>query len=156
MEEIDVAYYLVHSMSAGSSDFRQRDVHAARNFAVAARGAGVRRIIYLGGLASEASHVSAHLRSRHETGEVLREFGPPVTEFRAGIIVGNGSVSFELVRYLTERLPVMICPRWVVTATQPIATDDALDYLAAALDCSESIGKVVEIGGATVEDTTAV
>jgi uncharacterized protein YbjT (DUF2867 family) len=151
MEGIDVAYYLVHSMSAGSSDFRQRDVHAARNFAVAAREAGVRRIIYLGGLASENSHVSAHLRSRHETGEVLREFGPAMTEFRAGIIVGNGSVSFELVRYLTERLPVMICPRWVVTATQPIAIDDTLDYLAAALDCPESIGKVVEIGGATVE-----
>ena len=91
------------------------------------------RIIYLGGLASETSEISQHLKSRHETGEALRSFGPPVTEFRAGIIVGNGSVSFELIRYLTERLPIMICPRWVITKSQPIAIDDVLDYLLAAL-----------------------
>jgi len=133
VQGVKVAYYLIHSMSASDGDFQHRDWLAAHNFAVAAREAGVSRIIYLGALASENSHLSAHLKSRHETGEALRSFGPPVTEFRARILVGNGSVSFELVRYLTERLLVMICPRWVVTATQPIAIDDALDYLVAAL-----------------------
>ena len=151
MRGIDVAYYLIHSMSASGGDFQQRDLQAARNFALAARQAGVSRIIYLGGLASATSEMSQHLKSRHETGEALRNFGPPVTEFRAGIIVGNGSVSFELIRYLTERLPIMICPRWVITLTQPIAIDDVLDYLLAALQASESAGQVIEIGGATVE-----
>jgi uncharacterized protein YbjT (DUF2867 family) len=151
MRGIDVAYYLIHSMSAPGGDFQQRDLNAAHNFALAARQAGVSRIIYLGGLASESPEMSQHLKSRHETGEVLRNFGPPVTEFRAGIIVGNGSVSFELIRYLTERLPIMICPRWVITRTQPIAIDDVLDYLLAALESSESAGQVIEIGGAAVE-----
>lgn len=150
MKGVDVAYYLIHSMS-GPGDFQERDRRAARNFAIAAREAGVGRIIYLGGLASQNAALSEHLKSRHETGEILRQYGPPVTEFRAGILVGNGSFSFELVRYLTERLPIMICPRWVVTATQPIAIDDALDYLLAALEVKEAIGEVVEIGGATVE-----
>ncbi len=151
MRGIDVAYYLIHSMSAPGGDFQQRDLNAAHNFALAARQAGVSRIIYLGGLASESPEMSQHLKSRHETGEVLRNFGPAVTEFRAGIIVGNGSVSFELIRYLTERLPIMICPRWVITRTQPIAIDDVLEYLLAALESSESAGQVIEIGGATVE-----
>ena len=151
MQGIEVAYYLIHSMSASGGDFQERDRLAAHNFAVAARQAGVNRIIYLGGLASETSQISLHLKSRHETGEALRRFGPPLTEFRAGIIVGNGSVSFELIRYLTERLPVMICPRWVITRTQPIAIDDVLDYLVAALQSPESTGQVVEIGGATIE-----
>ena len=151
MEGIDVAYYLIHSMSASGGDFQKRDWLAARNFAVAAQQAGVNRIIYLGGLASETSQISDHLKSRHETGEALRRFGPPVTEFRAGIVVGNGSVSFELIRYLTERLPIMICPRWVITRTQPIAIDDVLDYLVAALQSPESTGQVIEIGGATIE-----
>jgi uncharacterized protein YbjT (DUF2867 family) len=151
MQGINIAYYLIHSMSASGGDFQQRDWRAAHNFAGAAKQAGVRRIIYLGGLASETSQISLHLKSRHETGEALRRFGPPVTEFRAGIIVGNGSVSFELIRYLTERLPVMICPRWVITRTQPIAIDDVLDYLVAALQSSESTGQVIEIGGATIE-----
>ena len=151
MQGIDVAYYLIHSMSASGKDFPQQDWRAAHNFAVAARQAGVGRIIYLGALASETSQISAHLKSRHETGEALREFGPPVTEVRAGIIVGNGSVSFELIRYLTERLPIMICPRWVITRTQPIAIDDVLNYLVAALQSPESVGQVIEIGGATIE-----
>ena len=151
MQGIDVAYYLIHSMSSPGGDFQQRDWRAAHNFAVAARQAGVDRIIYLGGLATETSQISLHLKSRHETGEALRKFGPPVTEFRAGIIVGNGSVSFELIRYLTERLPVMICPRWVITRTQPIAIDDVLDYLVAVLHSPESMGQVIEIGGATIE-----
>ncbi|MGC1451864.1 MAG: SDR family oxidoreductase [Candidatus Sulfotelmatobacter sp.] len=151
MQDIDVAYYLIHSMSASGGDFQERDRLAAHSFAVAARQAGVSRIIYLGGLASETSQISSHLKSRHETGAALRRFGPPVTEFRAGIIVGNGSVSFELIRYLTERLPVMICPRWVITRTQPIAIDDVLNYLVAVLQSPESTGQVIEIGGATTE-----
>jgi uncharacterized protein YbjT (DUF2867 family) len=151
MRGIDVAYYLIHSMSASGGDFQERDWRAAHNFAVAARQAGVGRIIYLGGLASDTSQISLHLKSRHETGEALRKFGPPVTEFRAGIVVGNGSVSFELIRYLTERLPVMICPRWVITRTQPIAIDDVLDYLVAVLQSPESTGQVIEVGGATIE-----
>lgn len=117
LQGIEVAYYLIHSMGGGPEGFAERDRRAARNFAVAAKQAGVQRIIYLGGLTSQNSPVSLHLKSRQETGAVLREFGPPVTEFRAGIIVGNGSLSFEIIRCLTERLPVMICPRWVMTRT---------------------------------------
>ena len=151
LQGIEVAYYLIHSMGGGPAGFEERDRRAARNFASAARQAGVQRIIYLGGLTSQSSPVSLHLKSRQETGAVLREFGPPVTEFRAGIIVGNGSISFEIIRCLTERLPVMICPRWVMTRTQPIAISDVLDYLVAALDVPESIGQIVEIGGASIE-----
>ena len=148
---IDVAYYLIHSMAGDTAGFAQRDRDAACNFATAAKRAGVQRIIYLGGLTSQTSTASLHLKSRQETGAVLRQFGPPVTEFRAGIIVGNGSVSFEMIRYLTERLPVMICPRWVVTRTQPIAISNVLEYLVAALDIPESAGEIIEIGGASVE-----
>ncbi len=151
MRGIEVAYYLIHSMVAGQAGFEDRDRRAAQNFATAAKQAGVKRIIYLGGLTSRTSEVSQHLKSREETGEVLREFGPPLTEFRAGIIVGNGSMSFEIIRCLTERLPVMICPRWVMTRTQPIAIDDVLDYLVAALNVPESRGEIVEIGGASIE-----
>jgi uncharacterized protein YbjT (DUF2867 family) len=151
MQGINIAYYLIHSMSAAGGDFQQSDRLAASNFATAARQAGIERIIYLGGLTSETSALSVHLKSRRETGELLRRLGPPLTEFRAGIVVGNGSVSFELIRYLTERLPVMICPRWVITRTQPIAIDDVLDYLVAAPQSPESAGQVIEIGGATIE-----
>jgi uncharacterized protein YbjT (DUF2867 family) len=148
---IDVAYYLIHSLAGDTAGFAERDRQAASNFATAAKRAGVRRIVYLGGLTSRTSRVSLHLKSRQETGAVLREFGPPLTEFRAGIIVGNGSVSFEMIRYLTERLPVMICPRWVMTRTQPISIGNVIEYLVAALDVPESTGEIVEIGGATVE-----
>lgn len=151
LQGIEVAYYLIHSMGGGQAGFEERDRQAAQNFASAATQAGVQRIIYLGGLSSQSSPVSLHLQSRQETGAVLRKFGPPVTEFRAGIIVGNGSMSFEIIRCLTERLPVMICPRWVMTRTQPIAIGDVLDYLAAALDAPGSIGQMVEIGGASIE-----
>jgi uncharacterized protein YbjT (DUF2867 family) len=151
MRGVDAAYYLIHSMASPDGDFHQRDLLAAKNFAIAARQAGVSRIIYLGGLVSDTSEVSKHLRSRQETGETLRNFGPPLTEFRAGIIVGNGSISFELIRCLTERLPVMICPRWVITRTQPIAIEDVLAYLVATLRSEESTGQIVEIGGATIE-----
>ena len=149
MQGIEVAFYLVHSM-AGGHDFEQRDVLAARNFATAARAAGVQRIVYLGGLGDPDSALSEHLRSRQETGAVLRESGVPVTEFRAPVIVGSGSLSFEIIRYLTERLPVMICPRWLYTRAQPIAVRNVLDYLLAALDTPESTGLTIEIGGVDV------
>ncbi len=149
MQGVEVAYYLVHSMSGGKG-FRERDLIAARNFSAAAQQAGVKRIIYLGGLGDPQTDLSAHLRSRQQTGEALRESDVPVTEFRAGVIVGTGSISFEMIRYLTERLPVMVCPRWVYTRTQPIAIQDMLDYLIAALETPESIGKIIEIGGSDV------
>ncbi|MBR9988628.1 MAG: SDR family oxidoreductase [Gemmatimonadetes bacterium] len=148
MDGVSVAYYLVHSL--GSSDFHARDVAAARNFGAAAAAAGVDRIIYLGGLAESAPGLSEHLRSRQQTGDALREAGVPVTEFRAGVIVGSGSLSFEMIRYLTERVPVMVCPRWVYTRTQPIGIREVLDYLTTALDVPESRGRIVEIGGADV------
>jgi uncharacterized protein YbjT (DUF2867 family) len=147
MQGINTAYYLIHSMS-GSADFHQRDLVAARSFGAMAKTAGVKRIIYLGGLGDPGADLSQHLRSRQETGEALREAGVPVTEFRAAIIVGSGSVSFEMIRYLTERLPVMICPRWVFTRVQPIAVGDVLAYLVGALATPESAGKTIEIGGA--------
>ncbi len=146
---VTVAYYLVHSLGAGSG-FSGRDVTAARNFGTAAKRAGVERIIYLGGLGDPAKALSEHLRSRQQTGDALRESGVSVTEFRAGVIVGSGSLSFEMIRYLTERVPVMICPRWVYTRIQPIAIRTVLDYLTEALEVPESTGKTIEIGGADV------
>ncbi len=127
LEGIEVAYYLIHSMSGREHGFEQRDRRAAHNFAVAAKQAGIRKVVYLGGLAARGGPVSEHLKSRHETGAMLRKFGPPLIEFRAGIIVGNGSTSFEIIRCLTERLPIMICPRWVTTRTQPIVAALAVE-----------------------------
>ncbi len=146
---VDVAYYLIHSM-LGGADFHQRDLAAARRFGQAAKAAGVGRIIYLGGLGDPTSNLSAHLRSRQRTGQALREAGVPVTEFRAAIIVGAGSVSFEMIRYLTERVPLMICPRWTYTRVQPIAIRDVLDYLVTAIAVPGSAGQIVEIGGANI------
>src|SRR3954468_12674892 len=151
LDGIDVAYYLIHSMSGRVEGFEDRDRQAACNFAGAAKQAGGHRGVYLGGLASMKTAVSSHLKSRHETGSVLRKFGPPLIELRAGIIVGNGSTSFEIIRCLTERLPVMICPRWVVTKTQPIAVSDVLQYLEAALDLPEGVEEPIEVGGSTIE-----
>lgn len=149
MQDVDVAYYLIHSMS-NNRNFHERDRTAARNFGSAAREADVESIIYLGGLGEDSGQLSEHLRSRQETGHVLRESGVPVTEFRAAIVVGSGSVSFEIVRHLTERLPLMICPKWVYTRVQPIAIFDLLDYLTAALETPKSAGEIIEIGGADV------
>jgi uncharacterized protein YbjT (DUF2867 family) len=151
LENIEVAYYLIHSMSGRETGFDQRDREAAYNFAAAAKQAGVRRVIYLGGLAAAGGNVSLHLKSRHTTGAVLRKYGPPLIEFRAGIIVGNGSISFEIIRCLTERLPLMVCPRWVVTRTQPIAIDDVIAYLIAALNVEGPVEEPIEIGGDSVE-----
>jgi len=146
LEGCEIAYYLVHSMGSGR-DFESQDREAARNFAGAARRAGVRRIIYLGGLGHGAS-LSPHLRSRHEVGDLLRASGVPVLEFRASIVLGSGSLSFEMIRALVERLPVMVTPRWVEIKSQPIAIDDLLAYLVAALDVSFEGSRVFEIGGA--------
>ncbi len=148
-EGIEIAYYLVHSMSE-SGDFAQRDLDAARIFSEAARDAGARRIVYLGGLGDAGKTLSHHLRSRQETGKMLREGGVPVTEFRAAMIVGSGSASFEMLRYLTERLPVMIAPRWVSTPCQPIAVRDVLAYLVAEAERPPHDSEIVEIGGADV------
>ena len=132
---MDALYYLVHSMGAGGgADFAQQDRHAASNTALVAKEQGVGRIIYLGGLGQEGAGLSEHLASRQETGRALASHGVPVTEFRAAVIVGAGSLSFRMVRYLSERLPVMITPRWVSTRVQPIAEDDVVRYLVDALD----------------------
>ncbi len=143
---VDVAYYLVHSMGS-TGDFEQEDRAGAENFAAAAAAAGIRRIIYLGGL-GRGDNLSPHLRSRQEVGRILRESGVPTVEFRASIVIGSGSLSFEMVRTLVNRLPVMITPRWVRTAAQPIAIEDLIDYLVAALEFPLDGSEVFEIGGA--------
>ena len=143
---VELAYYLAHSMGAGERGFAERDLDAARNFAAAAREAGVGRIVYLGGLGEDLPGLSHHLASRHATGVELAAHGVPVTEFRAAVIIGSGSASYEILRHLTERLPVMITPRWVQTRCQPIGIRDILAYLVGALDHPEVSG-VVEVGG---------
>jgi uncharacterized protein YbjT (DUF2867 family) len=147
---VDVAFYLVHSMATGGRSFGERDRVAAQNFGSAARVTEVKRIIYLGGLGSDDRPLSTHLTSRHQVGNVLRASGVPVTEFRAAVVVGSGSVSFELIRYLTERLPVIITSRWVTTRCQPIAIANVLEYLIRCLDEPRSIGRTFEIGGPDV------
>jgi uncharacterized protein YbjT (DUF2867 family) len=144
---VDTAYYLVHSMGSPGR-FEEQDRTAARVFGGAAREAGVRRIVYLGGLGRADQELSAHLRSRQEVGEILRLSGVPVIEFRASIVIGAGSLSFEMIRALVERLPVMIAPRWVSVPAQPIAIGDLLDYLLGALDLPSESSRVFEIGGA--------
>jgi len=146
MNGVRVAYYLVHSMGV-TGNFETQDRLAAENFGRAAKVAGVKRIIYLGGLGEDAADLSPHLRSRHEVGETLRASGVPVIEFRASIILGSGSLSFEMIRALVERLPVMVTPRWVRVTAQPIAIGDVLDYLTQALACEPPGSVTYEIGG---------
>ncbi len=146
MQGVRAAYYLVHSMGSGA-EFEEQDRTAAQNFATAARDAGVERIIYLGGLGS-GDELSRHLQSRHETGDVLRGAGVPVIELRASIVIGSGSLSFEMVRALVERLPIMVTPRWVRSEAQPIAIEDVISYLLAALDLPAGVSRIFEIGGA--------
>ncbi len=146
---VESAYYLVHSMTT-RRDFAAADRRAAENFGRAAAKAGVRRIIYLGGLSDASESLSPHLHSRNETGDILRASGVPLVEFKASIVIGAGSLSFEMIRALVERLPVMICPRWIRTTTQPIAIDDLLSYLLAALDLPPTQSQVFEIGGRDV------
>jgi uncharacterized protein YbjT (DUF2867 family) len=146
MEGVGTAYYLVHSMGSAGG-FEEADRRAALNFATAARRSGVRHVIYLGGLGDPAEALSPHLRSRHEVGEILRASGVPVTEFQASIVLGSGSLSYEMIRALTERLPVMVTPRWVEVQAQPIAIDDLLEYLLEALGRRPDSSTVYEIGG---------
>lgn len=146
------AYYLVHAMDRRGG-FEQRDREAAANFASVADEVGLQRVIYLGGLGKRShddANVSAHLRSRHEVGDILRQGPVPVTELRAAMIIGSGSASFEIMRALVYRLPVMICPRWVVTRTQPIAVRDVLAYLVGCLQVPETAGGRFDIGGPDV------
>jgi uncharacterized protein YbjT (DUF2867 family) len=148
-EGADVAYYLVHGMGrGGQGDFESREEQAARNFARLASHEGVGRVAYLGGLGDEPR--SKHLRSRARTAEVLREEGPPLTYFRAAMVVGAGSESYRTLRYLVQRLPAMIAPAWLSTPTQPIGVDDVIAYLQSAPDVDESRGREVQIGGPDV------
>lgn len=153
MQDVSAAYYLIHSLSDGGrdgADFNERDLQAARNFSHAAYAAGVQRLIYLGGLGDPSAELSRHLRSRQATGDALREGGVPVTEFRAAVIVGSGSASFEMIRNLTERLPAILCPHTVSTRVQPISMRNVLQYLVAALEVPESAGLIIEIGGSEI------
>lgn len=146
MAGVHTAYYLVHSMGSAGK-FEEQDRIAAENFAETAKQSGVRRIIYLGGLGEADSSLSPHLRSRHEVGELLRQSGIEVIEFQASIVIGSGSLSFEMIRALVQRLPVMICPRWVSVKAQPIAIEDLVKYLTQALGLPFEGNRVFEIGG---------
>jgi uncharacterized protein YbjT (DUF2867 family) len=149
LTDVDAAYYLVHSL--GREDFEARDARAATAFGRAAADAGVRQIIYLGGLGAEdPAELSPHLRSRREVEHLLGAAGVPVTVLRAAIIIGDGGVSWEITRQLVKNLPAMVAPRWVHTKTQPIALDDAVRYLVGVLDHPDAIGRVFEIGGPDV------
>lgn len=143
-EGVDVAYYLVHAMSGGAG-FDERERLGARNFAQMAKREGVARVVYLGGLGEESQ--SEHLRSRHMTAEILRTYGPPLTYFRAAMVVGAGSESYRTLRYLVGRLPVMVAPSWLRTDTQPIGIEATIEYLRRAPEVSESEGREVQIGG---------
>lgn len=145
LEGVDVAYYLVHSM-AGDTDYGEADRTGAQRFGAAARAAGVRRIVYLGGL-GRGPDLSSHLESRQEVGRILAASGVPTIELRAAIVIGSGGISFEMIRALVDRLPVMIHPRWVATRTQPIAIEDVVEYLLEAADLPLEGGRVIEIGG---------
>jgi len=145
LDGVDVAVYLVHSLD--SPDFERRDAEAARAFGLAAASAGVRQIVYLGGLGSENGDLSPHLRSRREVEGLLGDAGVPVTALRAAIVVGHGGISWELTRQLVKNLPAMVVPKWVGTRTQPIALDDVTRYLAGAAGAERAFGRVFAIGG---------
>ena len=148
-EDVDLAFYLVHSMGAGP-EFEAKDQRAAANFAEAASAAGVERVIYLGGLGETGDELSPHLRSRREVERILGEGEYDLTTFRAAIIVGADSASFEMVRQLAARLPIMITPRWVRTPCQPIGIQDVVEYLSRAVETPETAGMTLEIGGPEV------
>jgi len=153
MSGIDVAFYLIHSMEGSSKDwekFAEKDRLAAENFATAATECGIKRIIYLGGLSptiGKEGELSEHLLSRNEVGKILKKSSAKVTIFRAAVILGQGGGSFEMLQYLVERLSIMICPKWVLTRSQPIAVDDVITYLAKSVDIEETEGRTFDIGG---------
>jgi uncharacterized protein YbjT (DUF2867 family) len=146
LKDVSVAYYLIHGMQGGKMN-AERDLQVARNFSLAAEEAGIDNIIYFGELVDPAANLSPYLRARHETGYLLRYGKVPVTEFRAGMIVGSGSALFEMIRYLAEREPLLICPAWFFSQAQPIAIRDVLSYLVDALKTPDCTGRVIEIGG---------
>ena len=145
-KNIHTAYYLIHSME-NYKNFEETDLKAANIFSEIAKKEGLERIVYLGGLASEKKNLSKHLKSRHDTGLELSKCGINIIEFRANVIVGSGSLSFEMIRNLTERIPIMICPKWVYTKTQPIAISNVLDYLITVLEIDFKKNEIIEIGG---------
>lgn len=145
LEGIEVAVYLVHTL--GDDDFEAMDAKAATAFGQAAAEAGVRQIVYLGGLGTESQELSPHLRSRREVEELLGAAGVPVTALRAAIVVGHGGVSWELTRQLVKQLPAMVVPKWVGTKTQPIAIDDVISYLVGVVDNESALGRPLEVGG---------
>ncbi|HEY7718102.1 MAG TPA: SDR family oxidoreductase [Pedococcus sp.] len=149
MEGVDVAYYLIHSLGTGR-DFEARDRHTARTFASVARGAGVGRIVYLGGLYPRGERLSPHLGSRKEVGDILLASGVPTTVLQAAVILGSGSASFEMLRYLTERLPVMVTPKWLGSRIQPIAVRDVLRYLVGSASMPPDVNRAFDIGGPDV------
>lgn len=148
LDGVDVAVYLVHSLD--HADFERRDAEAARRFGQAAARAGVRQLVYLGGLGQEGEGLSPHLRSRREVEGLLGEAGVPVTVLRAGIVVGHGGISWEITRQLVKNLPAMVVPRWAATRTQPVAVDDVIRYLAGVVGNDEALGEVFEVGGPDV------
>lgn len=149
-EGITTAFYLLHSMEGSKKDwseFANREKQQAQNFLKAATESGVKRIIYLGGLVNEGLELSKHMRSRHDVGKILATGSIPVTELRASVIVGAEGGSYAMLRYLVERLPFMVCPKWVKSKTQPIAVENVVDYLVGAMKNPETTGKILEIGG---------
>lgn len=149
LSDIDIAFYLIHSME-NSSDFTEQDNRAASNFAEMAKHNGVQRIIYLGGLGGDDDTLSRHLQSRQEVGRLLGKTGIPVTELRASVIIGSGSASFEIIRDLAKKLPLMITPRWVNSLCEPISIENVIKYLVGTLETPETVGEVLEIGGGDV------
>ena len=152
-EGIETAYYLLHSMEGSKKDwaeFANREKQQAQNFLKAATDSGVKRIIYLGGLVNEGLELSKHMKSRHDVGKILASGTIPVTEIRASVIVGAEGGSYAMLRYLVERLPLMVCPKWVKSQTQPIAVDNVVEYLIGSMKNSETTGKILEIGGPDV------
>lgn len=150
LEGCSVAFYLVHSMEAAGDEYAERDRELAESFRSACAAAGVERIVYLGGLGELGEHLSSHLRSRRDVGEILRKGPVPTTTLRAAIIIGSGSASFEILRYLVSRLPAMITPKWVMTECQPVAVRDVLHWLIRCIDTPETTGKIIEMGGPDV------
>lgn len=148
LKGVDAAYYLVHSLD--DKDFERKDAEAARAFGQAAAKAGVRQIIYLGGLGEDGPALSPHLRSRRQVESLLGEAGVPVTVLRAAIVVGHGGISWEITRQLVKNLPAMVAPQWVGTKTQPISLRDVVRYLVGVLDNEEAMGRVFEVGGPEV------
>jgi uncharacterized protein YbjT (DUF2867 family) len=148
LDGADAAYYLVHSL--GDRDFERRDATGARNFAAAASAASLERVVYLGGLGADGAAMSAHLRSRRQVEGILRAGSVPVTVLRAAVVVGEGSISWEITRQLVEHLPMLVTPRWVDTRTQPIALPDVIRYLLGVLEPAEARGRTFEIGGPEV------